>query len=234
MNQEFINNQLSYEKVSRANNIKLENIKRKFQVKKANFPNNNIYWRAFKGNKRLELWAYSTDSQKFVNIDTFHICETGFGDLGPKRREGDFQIPEGLYYLNQLNPVSKYYLSLRVSYPNKSDSILGKQGKLGSDIYVHGGCETIGCLPMTNEIIEDIYLINMYSYASGQTLIPIHIFPCRMTVNNLNKLKKDYTSSKPELIPFWIDLKLFFDYFDKYKMVPKYYIDQNGKYILIG
>ncbi|MFN5848224.1 MAG: murein L,D-transpeptidase family protein, partial [Chitinophagales bacterium] len=174
--QDWFTNQLNQPRVASANMKRYISIESWFTSKNISFPSDKIFWRAFKWNKVLELWAFSNDSNKYIMIKSLPICET-IGDLGPKRKQGDLQIPEGFYTIENFNPQSKYHLSLKLSYPNKSDSILGVQGELGGDIYIHGGCETIGCLPMTDTLIESIYLINLYSKYVGLDKIPIHIFP---------------------------------------------------------
>ena len=227
--QDWLANQLQQPRVSVANVSKYNNVVSLFNAKSIKFPSNRIFWRAMKWNKVLELWAFSDDSSKYVLIKSFSICET-IGDLGPKRQEGDFQIPEGFYYIDNFNPSSKYHLSLKISYPNESDRILGNKEKLGGDIYIHGGCETIGCLPMTDSVMETIYLINIYAKAVGQEQIPIHIYPTKLTVNNFNKMKKDYFSGKPEILDFWTNLKEGYEYFDKKRLLPSIIVDESGKY----
>lgn len=228
--QDFLSNQLTYPRVQDANMHKYDKVSAYFKAKNLSFPNTSIFWRAFKWNKALELWAYHPDSQFYIMVKSFPICEI-VGELGPKRQEGDFQIPEGFYYFENFNPSSKYYLSLKVSYPNGSDMILGVQNKLGGDIYVHGGCETIGCLPMTDSLIQEIYLINMYAKGSGQDYIPIHIFPTKLTTKNFNKLKVEYFKDNFVLLNFWKNLKEGYDFFDKKRILPMISIDDKGKYI---
>ncbi|MBL7788520.1 MAG: hypothetical protein JNL75_01650 [Chitinophagales bacterium] len=228
--QDWFTNQLQQPRVASANMKKYTTIETWFIDKNIKFPSNRIFWRAFKWNKVLELWAFSGDSGKYIMIKSLPICET-IGDLGPKRKQGDLQIPEGFYTIENFNPQSKYHLSLKVSYPNKSDSILGAQGELGGDIYIHGGCETIGCLPMTDDLIESIYLINLYSKSVGQEVIPIHIFPTKLSVNNFNKMKKDYFSGRLDILDFWTNLKEGYDYFDRKRQLPTIEIDDSGKYL---
>lgn len=228
--QEWLDYQLQQPRVSAANAKRFSYVASWFEAKKLSFPSNRLFWRAFKWNKVLELWAYSNDSMRYVLVKTLPICET-VGDLGPKRKEGDLQIPEGFYTLENFNPMSKYHLSIKVSYPNKSDSILGAQGKLGGDIYIHGSCETIGCLPMTDTLIESIYLVNIYAKSAGQDVIPIHIFPTKLSVNNFNKMKKDYFTGQKDILDFWANLKEGYDYFDKKRLVPQVDVNHEGKYI---
>ena len=43
---------------------------------------------------------------------------TGFsGGPGPKLREEDGQIPEGIYAIEYLNPNSQFHLSMKLNYP---------------------------------------------------------------------------------------------------------------------
>lgn len=229
---DFLQYQLSQPRVSQANAEKIDIIKSRFMMKGVSFPSSMVYWRAFKWNKTLELWAFHEDSQRYVMIHNYPICEI-VGDLGPKRQEGDFQIPEGLYSITNFNPTSKYHLSLRVNYPNESDRILGKYGQLGGDIYIHGDCETIGCLPMTDDLIKEIYVINVYAKAAGQMDIPIHIFPTKMTLKNINKLKQEYFKDNTSLINFWNNLKEVYDFFHSKGYVPTWSVDSlNGRYVI--
>jgi murein L,D-transpeptidase YafK len=232
--QDFIKEQLQYPRVNEAYNSKYYKIDSLFKKKKIELNKVQVFWRAFKWNKTLELWAYSIDSQNFIHVFTYPICTT-VGELGPKRKEGDLQIPEGVYEIKSFNPASKYYLSLELNYPNESDKILSKAERLGGDIYIHGKCETIGCLPMNDDLIKEIYLISAIAKNNGQLMIPIHIFPTRLTLNNFNKLKLDYFKSNVSLLAFWSNLKQVYDFFEKNKIVPTVSVDpSSGKYVILN
>jgi murein L,D-transpeptidase YafK len=84
------------------------------------------------------------------------------GGPGPKLREGDLQVPEGVYRLTAFNPNSSYHLSLRVDYPNADDRAIAKaEGRtnLGGDIYIHGKAVSIGCLALGDAGIEELYVL---------------------------------------------------------------------------
>lgn len=84
------------------------------------------------------------------------------GGLGPKLREGDGQIPEGVYRIEYLNPNSSYHLSLKIDYPNEFDREKGKadgRDRLGFDIFFHGNSVTVGCIPIGDEAIEDLFTL---------------------------------------------------------------------------
>lgn len=228
--QEWVNYQFTQPRVIVANQNKYTTVESWFNEKGLSFPTNRIFWRAFKWNKVLELWAFSEDSARYIMVKSLPICEV-IGDLGPKRKEGDLQIPEGFYYLENFNPYSKYHLSIKISYPNKSDSIFGSPGQLGGDIYIHGGCETIGCIPITDTLMEAVYLINLYARSLGQKLIPFHIFPTKLSMTNYNKMKREYFNGRVELLDFWANLKEGYDFFEKRKYPPQVEINDFGKYI---
>lgn len=84
------------------------------------------------------------------------------GGPGPKLREGDRQVPEGIYAIESLNPRSRFHLSLRVNYPNATDQAHATaEGRtdLGGDIMIHGGAASIGCLAMGDEAIEELFVL---------------------------------------------------------------------------
>lgn len=186
-----------------------------------------IFIRAFKKEGELELWAKHS-SGEYRLIKTYDICAAS-GELGPKRMEGDLQVPEGFYNINVFNPYSSYHLSLGVSYPNQSDRILGKKGRLGGAIMIHGSCVTIGCIPLTDDKIKEVYVLAVETKANGYE-IPVHLFPARLSDANMKKLESDF--SDKQLIDFWKSLKVGYDHFEKYKKLPSVTIDKVGKYVV--
>lgn len=173
-----------------------------------------IFLRAFKQEQKLEAWVKSKNDQKFQLFKTYDFCKTS-GTLGPKRREGDLQIPEGFYHINRFNPKSKFHLSLGINYPNASDLVLSDKEKPGSDIFLHGGCVTVGCIPITDEKIRELYLLASFAKDAGQTQIPVHIFPFKMSNKNLNTL-----GSQNSNIDFWKNLQPIYHYFERNKSLP--------------
>ncbi|HYO64762.1 MAG TPA: L,D-transpeptidase family protein, partial [Archangium sp.] len=120
------------------------------------WPPEELYVRAFKQERELEVWA-GAKGERLRKVKTFPFCAAS-GDVGPKRREGDEQVPEGFYTLDQFNPRSQFHLSMRVSYPNEADRRLGGR-PLGGAIYVHGNCMSIGCIALQDGPIEELYLM---------------------------------------------------------------------------
>src|SRR5207237_967484 len=117
-----------------------------FKLAKVGYPPAQLYYRVFKKENEVELWA-GNEGRELSLIKKYAICYAS-GGLGPKREEGDLQVPEGFYVFDEFNDKSNYHLALRVSYPNASDRVLGTPGKLGGLIYMHGNCVSIGCIAM--------------------------------------------------------------------------------------
>jgi murein L,D-transpeptidase YafK len=164
-----------------------------------------ILIRAFKQESELEVWKQDS-SGKMALLKTFPMCRWS-GQLGPKVREGDRQVPEGFYSISQgqMNPNSAFYLSFNIGYPNAVDRQLGRTG---AHIMVHGDCSSMGCFAMTDGQIADIYALTREAFAGGQSSIQLQSFPFRMTAENLAKYRND-----PH-IGFWKTLKQGNDYFE--------------------
>jgi len=114
---------------------------------------------AFKEEQKLEV--YSKDEKDIKLIKSYPF--KGFsGKLGPKLKEGDKQIPEGIYEVAHLNPNSSYHLSIKINYPNefdKSKTEFKNVKELGGDIFIHGKSVTIGCIPIGDLAIEEVFLL---------------------------------------------------------------------------
>lgn len=224
---EFKRNQLSNIRVSKAYEEKIDSIDNLLLNKNLNMNDYEILIRVFKKEEIVELWAKNRTNDTFTFIKNYKICFSS-GFLGPKRKQGDKQIPEGVYYINEFNPTSNYHLSLGISYPNKSDSILGKYGNLGGEIYIHGGCESIGCVPITTRKIKELYVIALQARYFGQKRIPVLIFPCKLNETNYKEISQCY--NKSELTKFWGNIRSLYTYFDKFHSLPATYIDNYGNY----
>lgn len=223
------NYQLSMPRVSAAM-AKYDNVLRaEFKKKNLNYDSSELYLRSFKSQNELEIWVRNNDSDTFTLFKTYKICALS-GILGPKRAEGDRQVPEGLYFITDFNPRSEFYLSMYVNYPNFSDRLLSDQSRPGGDIYIHGGCFTIGCMPMTDDVIQEIYTVCLNSRLNGQTNIPIHIFPTRFDKNGLNFLGREYKQEVHKQ-KFWVNLKSAYDYFERTRTLLPVMYDPQGKYV---
>jgi murein L,D-transpeptidase YafK len=174
------------------------------------FSGSPLLIRIFKEESQLELWMQSGD--RFQLLATYPICFWS-GALGPKLYEGDRQAPEGFYSigLSQLVVTGKHARSFDIGFPNAFDRSLGRTG---SHILLHGGCRSIGCFAMTDPVMDRIYDLAQQALRAGQTAIPVHVFPFRMTDTNLQR-----HASSPWRA-FWANLKQGHDAFEATRQSP--------------
>jgi murein L,D-transpeptidase YafK len=191
------------------------------------YPPRQIVLRVFKMEGELELWARGAGGGPFVLVKTYPVCAFS-GTLGPKRRQGDRQVPEGFYRISGFNPWSRFHLSLRIDYPNASDRILGGAGDLGGDIFIHGSCVTIGCVPIRDGPIAEVYVAAVDARDAGQAAIPVHIFPCRLDGDLLGLEREAWR--RPGLLDFWRNLKEGYDAFQSTRLLPRVWVDRRGRY----
>ena len=190
------------------------------------YPPREIFLRVFKHEAELELWARD-DAARFQHIATWKILANS-GQAGPKRREGDRQVPEGFYKIERFNPRSLYHLSLGLDYPNASDRVRSDPQRPGSDIFIHGGDRTIGCLPLGDDAIEELYLIALDTHVHQRNEIAVHIFPARMSSPSWNDFVR--INARGELNAFWEELRPGFEEFERERYVPRIEVDSSGRY----
>jgi murein L,D-transpeptidase YafK len=204
-------------------------LRERFRAEGLPYPPHAILFRAFKKEASLELWATAAAGQPYVLVHDYRIC-TSSGVLGPKRRYGDEQVPEGFYELDWFNPQSNFFLSMHINYPNASDRILGFWQNLGGDIFLHGNCASIGCIPITDDGIKEVYWLAVLVHSQGQQHLPIQIFPSRLTENSLNPLAATH-ANQPGLLAFWRNLKEGYDLFEKGHRPPRITTRADGSYV---
>ena len=226
---DFYQAQLRFPRVREALKTKGKMVDEMLSAKGISTSNFEVFFRAFKKEQKFEIWAKNKEESTYKLLKTYDFCAST-GMLGPKRRSGDRQMPEGFYTIDAFNPTSNYYLSFRVSYPNASDKKFADPLNPGDNIFVHGSCISIGCIPVGDENIKEIYLLAARAKGIGQQ-IPIHIFPNKMTDENYNSLKAEFTSNAV-LLEFWSWLKPGFDAFERSNTIPTITVDDAGKYIV--
>jgi len=228
----FMDYQRNFPRVADAMNRKADTLKKQFIAAGLEWPAREIYIRSFKYDSQLEVWVRNDPKEQFKLFKTYSVCALA-GTLGPKRMQGDYQVPEGFYYINAFKPNSLYHMSLGINYPNPSDKILNADNP-GGDIYIHGSCVTVGCIPIQDPQIEELYIIAMSAKSSGQDFIPVHIFPIRYnnpkSVAYFDKTTKDDL----EVQQFATKLKEVYDYFEKEKKLPIISINAKGGYEIIN
>lgn len=227
----FIQEQLTFPRIEQIFRSKEDTLKKQFTKAKLSFPPKQIYLRSFKYDSEIEVWVRNSNADSFKLFKTYKVCALS-GSLGPKRMEGDFQVPEGFYHINTFNPKSVYHLSLGINYPNASDELLSDSIKPGGDIYVHGGCVTVGCIPIKDNQIEEVYLLASYSKENGQDFIPIHIFPVRYNLTKSFRYLALSCQENKEYQKFAVSLQQVFEYFNQYKRIPIIGVDEKGEYVV--
>jgi hypothetical protein len=136
-----------------------ERLRPHFQRAGVAYPPERISLVALKEEKRMELWAWYVGAWR--HIHDYPILGAS-GHAGPKLRQGDKQVPEGVYRVLYLNPNSNYHLSMKLNYPNEADRQRAKgegRGNLGGDIFIHGTEYSIGCLAIGNPAIQELYVL---------------------------------------------------------------------------
>ena len=228
----FMDYQRNFPRVADALNRKADTLKKQFAVAGLQWPAREIYIRSFKFDSQLEVWVRNNSNEAFKLFKTYSVCALA-GTLGPKRFQGDYQVPEGFYYINEFKPNSNYHMSLGINYPNPSDKILNADDP-GGDIYIHGSCVTVGCIPIQDPQIEELYILAMSAKSSGQDFIPVHIFPIRFnnpkSVAYFDRTTKDDTSVQQ----FASKLKIVYEYFEKEKKLPIISINSKGAYEIMN
>ena len=174
-------------------------------------PSSPTLIRTYKMESELEIWKMKSNGE-YALLKTYPMCRWS-GQLGPKKKEGDMQVPEGFYPIapGQMNPNSHYYLAFNVGYPNAYDRAYGRTG---GTVMVHGVCSSAGCFSMTDEQVADIYAIARNSFRGGQREIQLQSYPFHMTAENLAKFRFDPN------IEFWKELKNGSDHFEVVKQEP--------------
>ena len=164
-----------------------------FNEAQVSYPPKQISLLAFKEERKIELWAM--EGQQWHFIHTYPLTAYS-GKLGPKLKEHDYQIPEGIYNLVSFNPFSSMHLSMMVNYPNSFDKQMAKtdrRKKQGNNIFLHGKSKSVGCLAVGNEAIDQLFLL---ARRVGLNNISLIIAP--------NDLRKKKAATDLSIQPNWV------------------------------
>jgi murein L,D-transpeptidase YafK len=180
-----------------------------------------VFVRIFKLESELEVWL--AKEGRYQLFATYPICLWS-GRLGPKLQEGDGQAPEGFYSVTkeQLNPNSRWHRSFNLGFPNEFDQA---QGRTGSFIMVHGGCQSIGCFAMTDPVVDEIWRLVTAALDGGQKSFDVQVFPFRMTDKSLKARSGDRWSQ------FWSDLQRGYEAFERSRIPPQIHVC-DGRYVV--
>ncbi len=170
-------------------------LKSRFASKEMSYPPKDVALLTFKKEQIIQLWARDED-HSWRMIHTYPLTAYS-GRLGPKLREHDRQIPEGIYRLTSFNPFSSMHLSMMINYPNNFDRLqASKEGrhKLGNNIFLHGKSFSVGCLAVGDKAIDELFLL---VYRVGLGHVKVIIAP-----NDLRKSKPATPSfAQPRWMP---------------------------------
>ena len=208
-----------------------DTLQKQFEAKKMAWPPKSLFIRSFKYDRQLEVWVKSDLKEPYKLFKIYKVCMQS-GTMGPKRMEGDYQVPEGFYYINEFNPNSNYHLSLGLNYPNASDKILSDSIRPGNAIYIHGNCVSTGCIAISDAPIEELYLIASTVKTEGQDFIPVHVYPVKYNVKKSADYLAETTKANAMLQNFSTQLKEAFEYFEEKKQLPVIMVTKKGQYVV--
>lgn len=229
LSQTFKDEQNQFPRVSQARENKETHLDSLFRNKEIVYPPHNVLIVAYKHEQVLELWARPETTTTLTLIKQYPF--TAYcGTLGPKRTQGDMQVPEGFYTITHFNPYSNFHLSMLISYPNRSDAILSPYSNLGGEIRIHGSYVTIGCIPIGDNAIEELYITCVDAKSQGQAHIPVYIFPTRMNSAGMSILQ-GLMQDDEALRSFWYNLKQGYDGFIVTHSALDYNINNRGLYV---
>lgn len=208
-----------------------DSLRKQFETKKLSWPPQQLYVRSFKYDRQVEVWVKGKAGEQFKLFKTYRMCMQS-GTIGPKRMEGDYQMPEGFYYINEFKPYSNFHLALGINYPNASDKVLSDSRRPGGDIYIHGGCVSTGCIAISDQPIEELYVLTTNVKDQGQDFIPVHVFPVKYSVKKSFEYLAQATKENQPLQKFAITLKAAYDEFEEKKQLPLILVNKKGEYIV--
>ena len=161
---------------------------------------------AIKQDQILEVWGKLDSEWMLIKKYPFTAYS---GKPGPKLSEGDKQIPEGIYEIEYLNPNSLFYLSMKVSYPNEFDKEKATEdgrSDIGTDIFIHGKDNTVGCIPIGDKAIEEVFVLASKTIENNIRVVisPVdfRLTNYRPSVANINWEEELYTTLEKELKKF--------------------------------
>jgi murein L,D-transpeptidase YafK len=221
---QFLAQQLRFDRVKKAHQKIGKSLTTQLEISGYSMDDLHLMIIAYKEEQRLDVYLKTKSGKQFNLWKSLPICASS-GNSGPKYKQGDFQVPEGFYWIDRFNPSSLYHLSLGLNYPNDADRKRSNASDQGGDIFIHGKCVTIGCLPMTDQLIEPLYLLAVYARNNGQSKIPVYIFPFELSEERLAKEKQNLHYQ------FWKSLQVGYNRLIEQPQALKWKSDARGNYI---
>ena len=223
----FLDDQLQYSRVKAAYTEKLDLLAEKLDSHRLKTSDFYVMFKIYKYEKIMRVYVRPKTGHEWSLFSAYPFCALS-GTLGPKEREWDGQVPEGYYYVNDYNPYSSFLLSLGVSYPNAADKIKFPADKKGDGIYIHGGCATIGCVPVEDDPIKELYIMAVLAKNNGQSQVPVHIFPFAYSLEKMKAAVEHF----PQYAGFWKNIYDIEIGFDSTFIQPTVAVDKAGNYYI--
>ena len=205
-----------------------DTLRRLYAAANVAYPPRALLLRVFKLDDVLEVWALPAKGERYVLVESIPVCARS-GGPGPKRREGDLQVPEGYYRISAFNPWSNFLLSMKVDYPNAADRKRSSAPRLGGDIFIHGSCVTIGCVPLGDEAISRLY-VSAQDTAHAGGRVDAHLYPARLDAAHQAALI-EAAAGDAALLAFWDQLRPGYAWFEARRTLPRVKIDGAGRYV---
>lgn len=180
-----------------------------FDAAGVSYPPSAMVLLGLKHEARLELYAGPSFRELRFVRDYAVMAQSGA--RGPKLREGDHQVPEGIYAVSALNPNSRFHVSLRLDYPNQFDrrmALLDGRTDLGGDIMIHGGAASTGCLAVGDAFAEEVFVL---AADTGLENVRVILAP--------SDLRKSRSNNSPTDEPFWVE-QLYSEIRRELRMLP--------------
>lgn len=171
-----------------------------------------VYLRITKEPERIDVFLEGAGGS-FQRFRSYDVCALS-GQVGPKLRAGDSQVPEGFYAITRegLRPGSSAHLGLDIGYPNLFDRQLKRSG---GGVAIHGGCKSNSSLAITDPAVEEVYTLIDAALRAGQAAVPVHIYPFPLTNGRLRRERDNKNFA------LWANLQIGWDLFEKTKRPPR-------------
>jgi murein L,D-transpeptidase YafK len=200
------------------------------------YDNMDILLRVYKKELIISLWIRPKNrDQSYKLLKMYRITDDIVSTVGPKSALGDQLTPEGIYQLEFYPSFrwSDFYLAFKVSYPNDADKLRRQfwkiGGKAGGAINLHGCCVSIGCIPIGNPSIEELFML-IRTNQRNNSKVDIHIFPFKFESDEGLRILQTYKETKKRYYDFWQGLQEINQTFVKTKKIPTIKIDQKCGY----
>src|SRR3990167_782283 len=181
--------------VSRYYPVAMADLKPDFDAQGVSFPPKEVTLLVFKQEKEMELWAKGSGQDSWHWVKNYSVLAAS-GGPGPKLKNQDRQVPEGVYQISVLNPHSLFHLSMELDYPNAFDrtyAAVDGRKNLGGEIFIHGSHYSIGCIAIGNQAIEDLFVLTSLT---GMSNLRVIIAP-----NDLRYEAPIYSQAHPKWLP---------------------------------